>query len=133
MDNNLPPQNLVLAISPNRQITTRDFRLFMEAMGKNNVVDGTDIKVSIEQDGTLKFAVPVPPRQMPKKTAHQKRVEAQLARRREQIENGEDVPGYVPPVKQKRVVKLPAQRTTSKSTKKKIVVRKARTGGSKDE
>jgi hypothetical protein len=131
VDNNLPPQRLVLAIKPNRQITTRDFRLFMEELGKQHVADGTDIAVSIEQDGTLKFAVPVPPRVMPKKSAHQKRVEAQIASRREQIANGEDVPGYVPPVKQKRVVKLPKQRTTS--TKKKIVVRKARTGGSKDE
>lgn len=131
MDNNLPPQRLVLAISPNRQITTRDFRLFMEAMGKANVADGTDIQVKIEQDGTLKFQVPVPPRNLPKKSAHRLKVEAQLARRREQIENGEDVPGYVPPVEKKRVVKLPKQRTTT--VKKKTVVRKARTGGSKDE
>lgn len=131
MDAKLPPQNLVLAINPNRQITTRDFRLFMEAMGKNNVADGTDITVKIEQDGTLKFLVPVPPRQMPRKSAHQKRVEAQLASRREQIENGEDVPGYVPPVKKKVVVKLPKQRTTSKT--KKVVRRRTRTDGSRDE
>lgn len=130
--NDIPPQRLVLAISPNRQITTRDFRLFMEQMGKLNVADGTDVSVKIEQDGTLKFMVPVPPRQMPKKTTQQKRVEAQLASRREQIKNGEDVPGYVPPVKPKRVVKLPKQRTTKKVVRK-TVVRKARTDGSKDE
>lgn len=132
MNDKLPPQRLVLAISPNRQITTRDFRLFQEAMGRNNVADGTDIEVKIEQDGTLKFVVPVPPRQLPKKSSHRKRVEAQLASRRERIQNGEDVPGYVPPVEKRRVVKLPAQRATSKS-KKKVVVRKARIDGSKHE
>ena len=131
MDNKLPPQRLVLAISPNRQITTRDFRLFMEQVAKCEVEDGTDITVKIEQDGTLKFLVPVPPRKLPRKTAQQRKVEAQLARRREQIQNGEDVPGYVPPVKAKRVVKLPKQRTTNKV--RKTVVRKARTDGSKDE
>lgn len=124
------PQRLVLAISPNRQITTRDFRLFNERIKESGVADGTDIAVKIEQDGTLKFFVPVPPRKMPKKTAQQKQVEAQLARRREQIENGEDVPGYVPPVRKRKVVKLPKQRST---TNRKVVVRKARTDGSKNE
>lgn len=135
MNAKLPPQNpqrLVLAINPNRQITTRDFRLFMERMATHEVEDGTDIAVKIEADGTLKFLVPVPPRKMPKKSAHQKRVEAQLARRREQIKNGEDVPGYVPPIVKKRVVKLPKQRNAS-TTKKRTVIRKARTDGSRNE
>ncbi|MFE9742927.1 hypothetical protein [Streptomyces sp. NPDC006477] len=121
-----PPRRLVLEIPPTRQITTRDFRLFMEAMKGQGVEDGTDVTVAIERDGSLKFSVPVPPRELPKQTRREKAVAAQIASRRAKVAAGEEVPGYVPPVKEKRVVRLPKQ----KSKRIVKVAKKAREDGS---
>lgn len=122
------PKRLVLEVPPTRQITTRDFRLFNEALIKEGVEDGTDVSVEICASGSIKFYAALPVKPQPKKSRQAQAVENQLASRREAIKRGDDVPGYVPPVKPRRTVKIPRQR---KVTSKKSAASKAREDGSK--
>ncbi|GAA2555215.1 hypothetical protein GCM10010423_65540 [Streptomyces levis] len=114
---NLPPQRLVLRIPPTRQVRGRDFSLFVEQMRKYGVADDTSVTVEIQEDGSLKFHMPVPDQNPPRKSRHRQAVEAQIASRRDKIANGEEVPGYVPPVKPKRVVKIPRQIKRNKTAR----------------
>lgn len=123
------PKRLVLEVSPTRQISVRDFKLFMESMEKCGVTDETSVQVAIEREGSLKFFVPVPPREQPRKSRYKQEVEAQIVGRREAIARGEEVPGYVPPVKRRKVVKVPRQRKEIQP-KKKIAIKARKDRGS---
>jgi len=123
---NLPPQRLALTVPRTRKVKGRDFALFVEQMAKLKVELDTDVTVEILSDGTLKFHVPVPDQNPPKKSRHRQAVEKQIESRRAKIANGEEVPGHVPPVKPRLVVKIPRQKKTIRPAR-------GRTGGGKDE
>lgn len=104
----------MLRVPASRLVNTRDFRLFSEAIKQHGVGDGENISVEITEQGELKFWVPVPAEEKPKRTKHQEAVKAQIEGRRAKIANGEEVPGYVPPVPVRKVVRIPKQRTGKK-------------------
>jgi hypothetical protein len=122
---NIPPQRLALNIPRTRKVKGRDFLLFVKQMEKLRVNPDDDVTVEILPDGSLKFHMPVPDQNPPRKSRHRQAVESQIASRREKIAKGEEVPGYVPPVKPRRVVKLPRQKVRRPS--------RGRTEGSKRE
>jgi len=121
----LPPQRLTLTVPKTRQVRGRDFALFVEQMAKFQVSPDDAVTVEVLGDGTLKFYVPVPDQNPPRKSRHRLAVEKQITSRRDKIANGEEVPGYEPPVKPRRVVKIPRQ--------KKVRPARGRTGGGKNE
>ena len=79
-------------------------------MRNHNVGHRDDVSVEITEEGHLKFYVPVSPAPVPRKTAQQRAVEQQLQERKKAVDAGQEVPGYVPPAKPKRKIRIPKQR-----------------------
>jgi hypothetical protein len=99
-------QRLVLGIGPSRRIKIADFLLFMEELKKHSLSPSEDVSVEITAEGEIKFAVLLPPLIPPQKTPQKKAADKQIAAHKAALQSGEEVPGYVPPAKPRRVIRV---------------------------
>lgn len=98
-------RRLVLHIPARRRMKSADFLLFADKMRELEADPGAEIEVQITEDGNLKFYVPVAPLVPPKKTRQRRAVEKQIEEHQERVKAGEEVPGHIPPVKPRRIIR----------------------------